>query len=38
MPLLFNVPFIRKEVDPSDTDYEFSRKLVGLWVSFAEDG
>ncbi|ODM99012.1 Venom carboxylesterase-6 [Orchesella cincta] len=38
MPLLFNIPLIRREITPNDVDYDFSRKLINLWVSFAETG
>jgi len=38
MPLLFNIPLIRREINQNDVDYEFSRKLINLWVSFAETG
>lgn len=38
MPLLFNIPLIRREITQNDVDYDFSRKLINLWVSFAETG
>lgn len=38
LALLFNLPLVRKEIRQGDPDFEFSKKFVLLWVSFAENG